>query len=288
VTLDVDAHLVESHKQTARYTYEGFPGYQPVIVEWAETGLVLAEEFRDGNVPASKELARMVDQAYEALPNREGGWQDREWKFAVSADMSPQLRAEIEALPLEAWRMWGQEPRGVVREWAEVAYVPSRVPEKQGLQPYRYVAIRIRGAQGVLFADGTSVKHFAVVSNDWEMDGQALLEWHRGKAGTVEHVHRVIKDELAGGVYPSGKFGANAAWLRLQVLTHNLLEIMKAVALDPEYRRARPKRLRFAIFTQFGRVVSHARQCVIRMSSRVLEVLIHPAQRRLWLAWSSA
>ena len=249
----------------------------------------------------------MVDQAYEALPYREGGWQvrvrsdsaayeyealdhwqERGWKFGVSAAMSPQLRGEIEALPLEAWRLWGQDSRGVVREWAEVAYVPSRVPEKQGLQPYRYVAIRIRGAQGVLFGDGTSIKHFAVVSNDWVMGGQALLEWHRGKAGTVEHVHRVIKDELAGGVYPSGKFGANAAWLRLQVLTHNLLEIMKAVALDPEYRRARPKRLRFAIFTQFGRVVSHARQCVVRMCARVLEMLIHPAQRRLLLAWSSA
>ncbi len=316
VTLDVDAHLVESHKRTALYTYEGFPGYQPVIVEWAETGLVLADEFRDGNVPASRELARMVDQAYQALPARPGGWQvrvrsdsaayeyealdhwqERGWKFAVSADMSPQLRAEIEALPLEAWQPWAQEPSGVVREWAEVAYVPSRETEKRDTQPYRYVAIRVRGAQGVLFADGATVKHFAVVSNDWEMDGQALLEWHRGKAGTVEHAHRVIKNELAGGVwlrpcrgaaYPSGKFGANAAWLRLQVLTNNLLELMKVVALEPEYRRARPKRLRFAIFTQFGRVVQHARQCVVRMSSRVLEALIWPGQRRLSLAWPTA
>lgn len=59
------------------------------------------------------------------------------------------------------------------------------------------------------------MKHFAVVTNDWETDGQALLEWHRGKAGTIEHVHLVLKDELAAGVYPSAKFGANAAWLRL-------------------------------------------------------------------------
>jgi len=29
----------------------------------------------------------------------------------------------------------------------------------------------------------------------------------------------VLKDELAAGVYPSARFGANAAWLRLQVLT---------------------------------------------------------------------
>ena len=48
-----------------------------------------------------------------------------------------------------------------------------------------------------------------------------------GKAGTIEHVHHVIKNELGGGVYPSGKHGANAAWLRLPVITHNLLELLQ-------------------------------------------------------------
>ena len=113
------------------------------------------------------------------------------------------------------------------------------------------------------------------------MDGGALLAWHRGKAGTIEHVHRLLKDELAAGVYPSAKFGANAAWLRLQVLTCNLLELLKATALDPEYRRARPKRLRFAIFTQFGRVVRHARQHFVRLTTRALEAVLEPGLRRL-------
>lgn len=101
------------------------------------------------------------------------------------------------------------------------------------------------------------MRHFAVVTNRWDLDGQALLKWHRGKAGTIEHVHRILVDELAAGVYPSGRFGADAAWLRFQVLTCNLLELLKAAALPKELRHARPKRLRFAVFTQFGRVVSH-------------------------------
>ena len=300
VTLDVDAHLVESHKQSARCTYEGFPGFQPVLVSWAETGLVLADEFRDGNVPAGKELDRVVEEAYEGLPAREGGWRvrirsdsaaydqrvlgnwdGRGWKFAVSADMTPQLRQEIDKLAVEAWHCWEVEAKGYVREWAEVPYVPSRVPERKDSQPPRYLVLRIRPPQGFFFADGMELKHFAVVTNDWEMDGRSLLEWHRGKAGTIEHIHRVIKDELAGGVYPSGKFGANAAWLRLQVITHNLLELLKATALREEYRRARPKRLRFAIFSQMGRVVSHARQYFIRVASRLLEGLIQPGRRAI-------
>ena len=308
VTLDVDAHLVESAKQTALATYQGFRGYQPLLVSWAETNLILADEFRDGNVPAGKDVARVVDTAYESLPQREGGrqvrvrsdsaaydqavldhWASRGWTFGVSADMTPQLRAEIVALPPGAWQLWAEEPGGFVREWAEVPYVPSRVRERRDSQPYRYLAIRIRPPQGILFGDGSQVKHYAVVTNDWETEGQALLEWHRGKAGTIEQVHRVLKDELAAGVYPSAKFGANAAWLRLQVLTHNLLELLKATALDGAYRQARPKRLRFAIFTQFGRVVRHARRQVVRIATGVWEQVVRPARWRLQaLVWPAA
>jgi hypothetical protein len=298
VTLDVDAHLVESSKRTALPTYEGFRGYQPLLVQWAEAGLVLADEFRDGNVPASRNIRELVDEAYDSLPAGEwqvqvrsdaaayeqavlDHWHGRGWRFAVSADLSPQLRAAIVDLPPAAWQFWTEEPGGFVREWAEVPFVPTRVPERRDSRPYRYLAIRIRTPQGVLFGDGTTVKHFAVVTNDWEEEGQRLLEWHRGKAGTIEQVHRVLKDELAAGVYPSGRFGANAAWLRLQVLTFNLLELLKAAALDPHYRNARPKRLRFAIFTQFGRVVRHARRQLVRLATRAWQAVVVPGRRRL-------
>ncbi len=298
VTLDVDAHLVESSKRTALPTYEGYRGYQPLLVQWAETGLVLADQFRDGNVPASRNIQELVDEAYDSLPAGAwrvqvrsdsaayeqavlDHWDGRGWRFAVSADMSQQLRAAVVALPPQAWQFWAEEAGGFVREWAEVPFVPSRVPERRDSRPYRYLAIRIRSLQGLFFGDGATVKHFAVVTNDWEENGQRLLAWHRGKAGSIEQVHRVLKDELAAGVYPSARFGANAAWLRLQVLTFNLLELLKAAALDPQYRNARPKRLRFAIFTQFGRVVHHARGQLVRLANLVWEALVIPGRRRL-------
>ena len=203
--------------------------------------------------------------------------------------MSPQLRQEIERVKIEEWHLWKVERGEFVREWAEVSYTPSRRVEKRDLEPYRFLAIRIRSPQGVLFSDGTGVKLFAVVTNDWEMGGRELLEWQRGKAGSVEHTHWVLKDELAAGVYPSGKFGANAAWLRLQVLTSNLLVLLKAKALDEQYRNARPKRLRFAIFNHVGRVVRQARQMLMRVFQRVLEKIIGPGLVRLRTAtWQAA
>ena len=154
-----------------------------------------------------------------------------------------------------------------MRECAEVPFVPTEHYERKDLQPARYVAVRIRKRPGELFADGSAVKHFAVVTNlrDWAAD--RLLEWHREKAGTIEAVHDVIKNELAAGVLPWGRFGANAAWLRLPVLTHNVLTALKRLALPPELLAARPKRLRFLIFQTAGRLVHHARKVCLRLAA---------------------
>ena len=298
VTFDVDAQLVETAKANAQYCYEGYRALQPMEVEWAETGLVLADELREGNVHVGRGIREMVDEAYTMLPPGPwrvkvrsdsaayqhdvlDHWQERGWQFAVSADMSPGLRQEIEALPKDAWKVWKTEKRGMVREWAEVPYVPARQYERRDSEPYRYLAVSVRRQQGELFEDGVKVRHFAVVTNIWDMGGQELLEWQRGKAGTIEHIHHILNNELAAGVYPSAKHGANAAWLRLQVLTHNLLQLLKAAALPQEYATARPKRLRFAIFTQFGRVISHAGQMLLRMATRAWETLIRPACHRI-------
>lgn len=306
VTLDVDAQLIETNKANAQYCYEGYKAYQPAEVSWAETMLILADEFRDGNVPASKDIARLVDEAYEALPpgpwrvkirSDSAGyqqecldrWESRGWQFAVSADMSRQLRQELESLPDEAWQLCEIEKGGVIREWAEVPYVPTQRYERRDSQPYRYLAIRLRKQQGELFGDGAAVRYFAVVTNIWDKEGRAVLEWQRGKAGTIEQVHHILVNELAGGVFPSAKHGANAAWLRLQVITHNLLQLLKKVALPEEYAHAHPKRLRFSVFTVMGRVVSHAGRVLLRIADGILENLIGPARKRiLQVIWDTS
>ena len=102
------------------------------------------------------------------------------------------------------------------------------------------------------------MKHFAVVTN--------IGEW---KAGTIEAVHDVLKNELAAGVMPSKYFGANAAWLRLAVIAHNVMTALKRLALPAELLTARPKRLRFLIFNTAGRLVHHARRMVLRLAAKV-------------------
>lgn len=304
-TLDVDATILVAHKHTAAVTYEGTRGYQPVVAVWAEQDLMVHDEFRDGNVPAGCGNVRILERAVAALPpgitqrfvrgdsalyeQAVLAWceaQERGIGYAISADMSPQLHAEILRLPEPAWQLERVEP-DVTREWAEVPYVPDDGDHRKD-RPWvrRYLAVRIRRRQGDLFPDGSTVKHFAIVTNR-EGDGLTLIRWHREKAGTVEHAHHVLKNELAAAALPSGKFGANAAWFRLNVLTYNLLSTLKRLALPGDLSEARPKRLRFLVFNTVGKVVQHARRTLLRLTSAAQQALVALARSKI-LALSPA
>src|SRR5207237_9928058 len=49
-------------------TYMVERGYQPVINYWAEQDLILADEFRDGNVPAGMDCLSSFLRATRGLP----------------------------------------------------------------------------------------------------------------------------------------------------------------------------------------------------------------------------
>jgi hypothetical protein len=151
---------------------------------------------------------------------------------------------------------------------ADVEFATGDWPKDAAL--LRYLALRMTPMQGALFADGSSVRYFAVVTNR-KGDAGELVEWHRQKAGTIEAVHDVTKNELGAGVLPSGKFGANAAWYRLSLFTHNVLVAMKRLVLPPHLSKARPKRLRLRVFALAAKVISHARAIVARVATRLLD-----------------
>jgi hypothetical protein len=289
-TVDLDSTIIESWKREALPTYQGGRGYQPMLAVWAEMNLIVADQFRDGNVPAQQEPLEAAQRAFRALPEnvREFyfrgdsacyqqdliGWLRHEKRdqgppgpigFVISVRMHPGLKQHILQLPASLWKPY-REDSEAVSECADVLNYWPEAEEEKEFGPLRWVAMRIRKRQGDLFADGAEFKYFAVVTNVWDWETKRLLEWHREKAGTIEAIHDVLKNELAAGVLPCGRFGANAAWLRLAVLTHNLITALKRMALPEEYLTARPKRLRFLIFNTAGRILHHARRTFCRIA----------------------
>jgi hypothetical protein len=312
-TIDQDATLIESHKRSALPHYEGGRGYQPMVALWAEADLIVADEFRDGNVPARQQPLNCARLAFAALPStvRERyfrgdsachereliGWlnhPDRAQEtggrigFAISAMMEAKLAAAVASIPDRAWTTYATEPDGTQRQWAEVVFVPSEPGEKKESRPLRYVGLRLLKAQGSLFADGSDRHHYAVLTNlDWK--GDRLLKWHREKAGSIEHVHDEVKNALGGGHMPSQHFAVNAAWFKLSLLAYNLASAIKGLCFSPEERTVRFKRYRLMVVQLSGRMSRFANTLRLRLCAsveaiarlqRIWEVFALPTQAR--------
>ncbi len=295
-TLDMDATLVETQKNDALFSYKGFKAYQPLNTYWAEKGLILHTEFRDGNVPAGHEQLRVFIHALSLLPpgvktirlrSDTAGYQhdlmaycDRgenerfgRIEFAIGADVTPEFKKAVREA--EEWRPLFDRKGRIAGEWAEVCFVPNKSATKKG-EPYRYIAIRELMKQPLLPGmdylpfqtiafNETQYKLFGIATNmDWE--GGKLIDWHHERCGKPEEAHAVMKEDLAGGKLPSGKFGENTAWWWIMVLAHNLNAAMKSLVLQGSWVAKRMKAIRFHLINLPGRVMEHARGLIVRLA----------------------
>jgi hypothetical protein len=139
-TLDMDATLIETHKRQALYSYKKFQAYQPLNSWWAEQGVMLHSEFRDGNVPAGHQQDLLL-YCGEA---RDAGFGAIE--FAVGADVTAALRKAVLSVPETDWQplLRGVDgaPQQTSQDWAEVPYVPNWAGHSKGRADYRFLAIR--------------------------------------------------------------------------------------------------------------------------------------------------
>jgi len=305
-TVDMDATVIESTKRSAFWTYTGVKGYQPEVAVWAEANAALATEFRDGNVPADKDPLGCVRAAFAQLPGsvtryafrgdsacdngallrwlddpqREEGPQGR-IDYAISARMVEDLVKAARAVSESQWHTLVEEKDGTLRQWAELDYVPALPSENKQAHPRRYIGLRLLKSQGELFDDGHDRKHFAIVTNRAER-GPQVIEWHREKAGTVEHVHDELKNALAAAHMPSQKFGANAAWFAIQALSFNVFSALRAASPDPDMSTARIKRLRYHFLVVGARITRFSRKITLRFAATQAWITII---RRLFTAF---
>jgi hypothetical protein len=315
-TLDMDATLIRSHKEEALFTYQKFPGYQPLNVFVAESGLMLHSEFRDGNVNCFCEQERVFRQALGYLPKSvkkvylRTDTQGYDWRlihycdsgeapnvgvieFAIGVKKSPEFRDAVAALAPTEWKPYydvrapGDEVK-TLQEYALVPFAPTELVKGKANRSKSlfFVAIREKVLrQGTLpgmsepprewpfptyESQGVVYKLYGLVSNRTELSPQELIRWHRGRCGASEHAHSEIKSGLAGGIMPSGRFGANAAWWHINVMAYNL-QRMLALTLGPSWAKRRLKSLRRAVINVAVWVQARSRELVLRVPANKVE-----------------
>ncbi len=305
-TLDMDATLAETYKRDALFCYKKFKAYQPLNVYWAEQGLVVYSEFRDGNVPANYELLGPFEKALERLPQGVkkvflrsdtaryvenllrycGEAKNPRFgviQFAIGVDVTQEFKKAVGEVPESEWFRLYRKVDGKLQwtnqEYAEVCFVPNWVGHSKKGPAYRYLAIRQpmederrpnkKNKESELpfqTMEMESVKYkvTGVVTNH-DIPGDDLIWWYRERCGKSEEAHSIMKQDLAGGRFPSALFGANGAWWHIMILSFSFHAAMKRLVLGGSWAERRLKAIRFQLIHVPGRVLDHSRNLIVRL-----------------------
>jgi hypothetical protein len=186
--------------------------------------------------------------------------------FSVTVPLNVKVRAAIAAVPEQAWTpirypraVWDAQLGAWVSdaEVAETGYTAFEDAKDRAVTA-RLIIRRVRDlrtagdGQGELFP---AYRYHAVLT-DSPFDRLQAEAQHRDHA-IIEQVLADLNDGPLAHL-PSGKFAANAAWLAIAAMAHNLLRAAGALA-SRDYARARGATLRRDLIAVAARTARHGR-----------------------------
>jgi len=271
MTIDVDSTVCEvhgHHKQGAAYGYTRQLGYHPLLATRADTGEVLHARQRTGRAASGRGAERFVVELAGRLRRAgatglltlradSGFWSARvlaacrrhNIRFSITVRQTKTVAAAIAAIDQTAWADIDY-PDGGIAQVAETTLGADRLIVRR---------TRLVGPQATLWPDW---RYHALVT-DRAGSAVALDAEHRRHA-VCELAIRDLKDGAGLRHCPSGVFLANAAWLVLGALAHNLLRWTATIGLGATGQVV-AKTLRRRLLALPGRLTRSARRRLLHL-----------------------
>jgi hypothetical protein len=279
LTLDLDTSIFTTGKSDALFSYEMTKAYQPFVAYCPELKMVIAHEFRDGNISPQTGYKRVIQRCVSLFPD--ANWTVRsdsagynvalmDWMeskritYYVTADQFEPMREIL--LKHKAWQAYVSGGITTEQECAEIAYVAtfsSQEELKLRSRFMRFIAVR-KLKTGQLEIGADKYVYQVIATNSKERDLNLILKTHWKRCGSVEYAHSQLKSGCGLKKFPSGDFGVNAAWFSLAVLTHNVLRLLQEHVLPEELKNCEIETLRFRFIRVAAWIKHKARQTVLR------------------------
>lgn len=235
LTIDIDSSICETYglkKEGARFGYTSVRGFHPLLATASGSGEVLGVRQRGGNSHTARGAASFIKEVFNRVRAAKargeltlragsgfysqqvmGACQKAGARFSITAKLYGPLRKAIEAVPEDDWvpvPYWSEGGADV----SELAYKPFG-----GTERLRLIVRRVKPSPGSQLALFATYEYHPFIT---DRDGPMLeLEADHRRHAEIELVIRDLK-EGPWAHMPSGRFGANAAWLALGAIAHNL------------------------------------------------------------------
>jgi hypothetical protein len=285
-TLDIDATGIEAEKESAKMTYKGFKGYMPIVGHIAENGLVLGDEFREGNVPPAsgnldfiKHCIRQMPKGkrIKALRSDSAAYQadiinycEQEGiQFAIGADLDEAVLEAIGAIPDKDWAPY---KNGYI---AETIHSMNKTKEA-----FRLIVIRRTYQSNIFAQEDVSVKYTVIATNRME-SAEDVVKWYNQRGDCSENRIKELKIGFGMERMPCGQFEANATFFRIGVVAYNIFRLFILKTLSTSWHRHQVQTVRWRLYQIAGKIVFHGGQVFLKVR-RGLCQLFADIRLRIW------
>ena len=281
LTIDLDSTVCETYglaKEGAqRHNYAGQRGYHPLFAVAAGTGDVLMCRLRQGRANTARGAAHFLRETVSRVRyagatgpltvRADSGFYNHDIvtvcrqtkvRFSITIRQHPNVRKLIEAILETEWTPIPYWMEGAA-DVAETTYTPFA--GEPNAAPVRLIVRRVKPTPGSQLALFTTYSYHAFIT---DRDGDALdLEADHRRHAEIENAIRDLKYGVGLNHLPSGRFPANAAWMAVQVVAHNLARWTTRIGLGELVITTKTLRLRF--FSLAGRLTRKARHLALHL-----------------------
>ena len=286
--LDIDASFIEAHKSTAEWSYKGAPGYMPMIGH-INNGWVIDADFRDGNEAPANENLEFIKQCQLQLPigtkfDRvridSAGYQaailnhcdKEEMLFTISGRKDKSVWASINAIKEDDWETLSKREKisEFIHTMNDTDNAFRMIVVKKDITPV------LTGMESCIPEEVKEQQkdemYYCVATNDNDLTAIEIVKLHRQRGETSENKIKELKNGFNMSYLPTSNFEANSFYFAIGTLAYNLFLLFKQI-LDKNLQQHTVKTIRYKLYNIAGKVISHARETVLKVNNQFMELL---------------
>ena len=291
VTLDIDATEIIADKTSAQWTYNKNKGFMPMVGHIAQTGQIVAVDFREGNVPPAQDNLAFIRQCQQSLPEGctlntlridSAGYQtkiiaycdEHGIEYAIRAKSSASMRAQFEAASDSDWQplidkkgepINGEDTYRTSFCIGDYERAFTLIVQRKAIQGQTNLELESENNADELSIGGYIYR--AIATNRDELSDSSIVHWYNQRAEDSENRIKELKLDFGGDTLPCSDFKANALYFLISALSYNIFALMRAL-LPEELSHHRATTLRWRLYAIAAKVVKTGRQLFVKLKEK--------------------
>lgn len=258
-------------------TYKGEIGYMPLIGHLAENGLIIGDDFREGNAAPQAGNLEFIKHCAKQLPSGKriaafrsdsAGYQaaiinhceKMNILFAIGADLDAAVKVTISTILENEWRPY---------ENGHIAETVHTMGDTK--KAFRLIVVR-RPVQLLIDGEPKMSERFKAIATNRTGSAKEDLAWYNQRGDASENRIKELKLGFGMERMPCGTKEANAVYFRIGVLAYNLFHVFRDWTLPKDWQKHQIVTVRWRLFSVAGKVVRHAGSLILKVAAWAFEL----------------